>query len=548
MPFTALLCADLALAATGLLPPDCRAADIEAGPPQARSVTVYRAPWRDGRLNLEHLQGFALVTETRAVALPAGEHRLRFPGVADGIEPASAILTGLPSSVLEKNRDAQVLSPGALAAAALGQEVILVRTHRRTGRTTRTSGTLRADSGGVVFESSEGIEALRCSGLPETFTFSGTADLSPTPTLSVKVRSLTPVAATVTLSYLARGFDWQATYTATLSSDAATLDLGAWVTLANSNSVSFPDADAAVVAGRLNRDGGEVEPVSSGERIVAQCWPAGTTSDISTALDEDALKERALLELEEKLQIAEKVGRLGEMHGIASINRAAPPPHVEEEQLGDLKLYRVPEATSVNARQMKQVRLLDREAIPVQLLYVREFTAGREFQLAASRVLRTRNDRAHHLGLPLPSGSVSIFIREKETPLLLAEGPLRDIAVGEDFEIGAGEAPDVQVRASNNRTQATARLDQIPRLPGSVPIQTGMQTQLSRIEITNARRTAVLFEARLGLPDGWQLVRSTVTPVLRNGRQVMRIELPAGSRVTIRYQSAHRILRGVRRR
>ncbi len=32
---------------------------------------------------------------------------------------------------------------------------------------------------------------------------------------------------------------------------------------------------------------------------------------------------------------------------------------VQEEQLGDLKLYRVPDRTSVTSRQLKQVRLLD---------------------------------------------------------------------------------------------------------------------------------------------------------------------------------------------
>jgi hypothetical protein len=57
------------------------------------------------------LEGFALITETRTVHLPAGLSRLRFEGVADGIEPASAIVTGLPEGVIEKNRDAKLLSP-----------------------------------------------------------------------------------------------------------------------------------------------------------------------------------------------------------------------------------------------------------------------------------------------------------------------------------------------------------------------------------------------------------------------------------------------------
>jgi hypothetical protein len=453
--------------------------------------------------------------------------------------------------VLEKNRDAQVLSPAALVAATLGAPVTLVRTDRKTGRTIRITGTLRADSKGVVFASSEGIEALRCSGLPETFWFSGTGDLFPTPTLSVKVRTESPRTATLILSYLAHGFDWSAAYTATLSDDARTLDLGAWVTLANSNSVSFPDARMAVVAGRLNRDSGAVEPLSTSESILARCWPAGSTSDIPDETldgesdedhDERAMKLAAIEIIEMKLT-GHRSERLERLDAITTIER-----HVEEEPLGDLKLYRVPEATSVNAMQIKQIRLLDREAVAVQQLYVGKLTAGREDQLAATRVLRTRNDLKHHLGLPLPSGAVSTFTRERETPLLLAEGPLRDIAVNEDFEIRAGEAPDVQVRAINERTVAPGDVEQIPLLPGVLAIQTGTLTRVSRIEITNARRTELTFEARLYVPTGTQLTRATVTPVLRDGRQVMRLKIPARGQATIRYQTARRVSRPVRPR
>jgi hypothetical protein len=197
---------------------------------------------------------------------------------------------------------------------------------------------------------------------------------------------------------------------------------------------------------------------------------------------------------------------------------------------------------------MKQVRLLDRDAVPVELLHIAELTAGQRMQLAASRVLRTRNDREHHLGLPLPSGRVAIFTPEGSAPLLLAEAPLRDIAVNEDFEIHAGEAPDVQVVAVTLRNFAPADVEQIPLLPGVLEIRTATEAQLCRIQITNARRTALTFEARLYVPPSTQLVRSTVTPVLRDGRQVMRIRIPAGGQATIRYQTERRVSLPVRPR
>src|SRR6204780_5105651 len=111
------------------------AADTLADQPSAVSVTVYRAPGRgSGSINLDALQGFALISETRTVHLPAGRSRLRFEGVADGIEPASAIVTGFPGGEIEKNRDARLLSPAALVFATLGKPVEMLRTIRKTGK------------------------------------------------------------------------------------------------------------------------------------------------------------------------------------------------------------------------------------------------------------------------------------------------------------------------------------------------------------------------------------------------------------------------------
>jgi hypothetical protein len=580
----------LLLTAAALVPARTRAADVEAGPPTHRSVTVYREPERGkGQPDLDDLAGFALVIEKRTVSLPAGESRLRFLGVAEGIQPESAIVTGFRHGVLEKNRDAQVLSPTALVAATVGKPVTLVRFNRKTGVPARTTGTVRADNGGVVFESAEGIEALRCSGFPETFNFTGTADLAPTPALSVKVRTARPLTAQVTLSYLADGFDWSATYGATLSADARTLNLGAWVTLANGNGVSFPDAHVAVVAGRLNRVSPSVSPqaeiireiaelleikssgslaqtqeeilklakrlgleerlermygtdltspVQTQERVLAQCWPARTTSDIP---ETPPPSRPDLLTMDGQDDVAPERDRL-----LEKFDRMFKKVMVQEEQLGDLKLYRVPGLSSVASRQMKQVRLLDRGPVPVTPVYVDYFAAWsqqRELR-RAERVLRTRNDAAHQLGIPLPAGQISTFTQEGDTPILLSQTGLRDIAVGENFEIDAGLAADVQARSVRERSLPPAGVAQIPLLPG-IDVRTAVFSERYQIEVTNARRKAVTFEARITEDDGVELLRSTVTPFLRDGYRVLRVEVPAGSMVTLRYQTGRRVSRTV---
>ena len=519
------------------------AAEVAAGRPRDVSVTVYRAPDRSsGSFELDDLGGFALVSETRLVHLSQGMSRLRFEGVADGIEPVSAIVTGLPDGIVEKNREGRLLSPQALIEAAAGKPVVLRRTDRKTGKLTQIPVTIRSGAGGgVVLETPEGVEALRCSGLPEMLEFSGTSGLAASPTLSVLVRSPQEITKTVTLSYLARGFDWAANYTATLSADGTAVELGAWVTLANGNGVGFPAAHTQVVAGRLNRESGAVEPLDVGGRVLANCWPRGSTSDPPAIPNEDRMF---------KLTVG------GGRNAPAMAMRAAAPQRdfmvtsqkVVEEQLGDLKLYRVPEPTDLAARQSKQVRLLDRHAIPVKIIYGADLAPGQSDPVPATVLLRTTNTAANHLGLPLPSGRVAVFAADESNgartnpggaaPLILRfESAMRDLAVDEEVEIGMGESADVRVAAVTEQLDIdTAKERPLPSVPG-VTIRSTPLGRIERVDLTNARAREVSFELRLQLPEGARVVRADHPLGSKNGRPIFRLILPAESAVTIRYQT-----------
>jgi hypothetical protein len=528
------------------------AAEILAEPPSDLIVTVYRAPYRNGgSIDLDDLQGFALVTETRTVHLPAGRSRLRFEGVADGIEPASAIVTGFPGGVIEKNRDARLLSPAALVATTLGKPVDLLRTIRKTGKTERLTGTVLSDAdGGVVFKSAQGIEALRCSGLPETFSFEPVSGLSARPTLSVEVRSPRAETKQVTLSYLSSGFDWAADYSATLSDDGKRIDLGAWVTLANANGVGFPSAHTQVVAGTVNREsgqededgeqrgGGEVEPIDIGGPILAQCWPRGATSDMPMIL-----RNRSLSMEHDAMMPVAMAMRAATLEEVVVTGAKK----VQQEQLGDLKLYRVPERTTLASRQSKQVRLMDRSGIPVNTVYGAEVDVDEDdaASIPAHRLLRTKNTAANHLGLPLPSGSVAVFGAVQGLRLLEHESDLRDIAVDEDVEINMGESSDVQVTANKEKVSIDPAQGLLPLVPG-VSLRSVKIGAANRVAISNARPTDVQFELRLQLEAGARVVRADHVLGAKNGRPIFRLKVPANHTVTIRYQVAHtgdRILR-----
>ena len=488
------------------------AAEVVAEAPTDLAVTVYRAPYRrSGSFDLNRLNGFALVSETRVVRLPAGRSQVRFEGVADGIEPASAIVTGFPAGVIEKNREGALLSPSALIAATAGKSVTLLRSFKKTGKTERLDGSILSDAaGGVVFQTSQGIEALRCSGLPETFSFSPATGLAARPTLSVLVRTSVPVIRSVMLSYLAWGFDWSADYIATLSADGRTMDLGAWVSLANGNGVGFPAAHTQVVAGRVNRESSELLPIDAGGTILALCWPRGSTSDSPAVLQLSTLADARMAGI---TLAAPMTAALMQTAGMALRQ-------VEQEQLGDLKLYRVPERTTLASRQSKQVRLMDRAGIPVTLVYGGDFAADTPAPTApASRLLRTKNDSANHLGLPLPSGRVAVFAAARGEILLEHEAAMRDLAVGEEVEIDMGPSPDVQVAVTKERSTKT--------------------DDSSRVDISNALGTDIQFELQLRLRPGAHVVHADHPAGAKNGRPIFRLRVPANGTTILHYQTRH---------
>lgn len=245
------------------------------------AVTIYRDPYRDaGMMRAGWPGGYALITETRTITLPKGESQLRFENVAEGLLPETAIVTGLPSGVREKNRDARLISPAGLVDAYLKRRVLIRRTDPATGRVREQSAIIQSGpDGGVLIRTDEGFEALRCSGLPERMIYSGVPDtLSARPTLSILTRSDRAVTATIQLTYMAQGFDWSANYVGNMAPDGRKMGLFAWLTVANGGQQSFRDARLQVIAGKPNKRPNATPPPPPASALNLECWPVDTTS------------------------------------------------------------------------------------------------------------------------------------------------------------------------------------------------------------------------------------------------------------------------------
>ncbi|HEX8215679.1 MAG TPA: hypothetical protein VF582_09460 [Allosphingosinicella sp.] len=495
----------LLLALLMALPEAAYAQAVTTSPaPGNVSVTIYRNPGRSAgeAMELEWLEGYALISETRRISIPAGEGEIRFEGVAGGILPESAIVTGLPEGVIEKNQDSWLLSPGSLLDRSLGRRVHVRRTSEATGKVVEHEAVIRSGAGGaVVLQTAEGFEALRCSGLPETIVYDRVPEgLSAKPTLSVRTRSSRAANATVTLSYLASGFDWQANYVATLDPAGERMHLFAWVTLANGDETSFVDAETQTVAGRLNREEWEQEEPRS-EPLRLQCWPAGTTSDIELEEPDEGIYPPSPAPFVPPPAMAMSAGEI-----VVTGSRIA-----RQEELGDLKLYRIPGRVTVASNSQKQVAMLEKEGVAVRTVYRSRISGGEpDQQPQVTQLLITRNRTAEGLGLPLPAGRLVLFGAGRERPLLLGEGFVEDKAVGEDVEIEIAQASGVIARATKLS-----------------------DTGEWLLTVTNDRARPVVFEAEIY--DAPANVRSGTKLGRRNGRPLWTVTVPANGSASLRY-------------
>ncbi|WP_137679509.1 DUF4139 domain-containing protein [Aurantiacibacter suaedae] len=510
---------------------------VDASAPTEQAVTIYRDPNRAAgdRLDRDNPQGFAMISEVRTVTLPPGESRIRFTGVAEGMVAVSAIVTGLPGGKIEKNRNADLLSPAALVDGTLGNRVRITRTNPGTGEQASESAIVRTRAdGGLVLQTSEGFEPVRCSGLPESLAFDRIpAGLSSEPVFSIDTRDASGGTYTVTLSYLAWGFDWEANYVATLAEagarDKARLRLVSWLTLLNDNGQSFENADLMAVAGTINVESdfeGLAEPPRA-RPLRLTCYPIGSTAEGSPErrVRYAPPSSPAVLPSPVMARMVSAEAVADEVITVTGSRLAT------EEDLGDLKLYRVPEQVTVAAKSLKQIAFLDRPEVEGRIVYradqcvpwtpfpsrdnAADFTP-------ATLMLITKNDEEHGLGAALPLGNMALFEPSPAGDLLVNELNLRDYAVGQDVELDIGQSPQV--------------FTQCARLGAAEPDSYGERWMPMRARVTNANPHSVTMRIMLGQEPGWNYRFARERLQTKNGVRYVEVKIPANSTTDFDWQ------------
>lgn len=541
----------IAFAALAAVP--VRAADppvVASAKPDHVAISLYRDPARDTDSPVpapdddEPLGGFALIRETRIVDLPPGPVTVRFEGVSSSILPESALLRG-GGKAREKNFDRRLLSQRGLIDAFTGQQVMLRTTDPATGKPGYERVRIRSGGEDLIVERKGGFEAVQCSGLSQTMLYDAVpAGLTPVPTLSMTLGDQPGGRTTFELTYLATNFDWQSNYVGEIGADADAVDLFAWLTVASGDSTSFTDADMAVVAGRIaffrqapiadDEDRWEEQDRRDEEarndpwnpdniEVWFECWP----QDSSGASPGSAPQYRP-----DPLPTVYPEYALGLFGGgyyggggggcgdddesgcdiVVTASRIAP-----REDIGDYKLYRVPQPTTLGAQSRKQIAFMEKAAVAAQLLHIFE-ASGDDMNEKDGAVLRIDNKKGGPLAEPLPGGQVALFQRRAGEPMLVIETEMKDKTIGELVDFQLGEAEDIYVDADQDE------------------LDSGEDWTRYRITVTNDSETAEPVEVVFTNDNYYWIDKISRATKLRDGKRIWSVTVPAESERTIDYR------------
>lgn len=521
-------------------------------------TTVYSPRADDISLTI-YRDGFALITETRTVDLPAEPVTVVFQGVVDALLSQSAVMLGMERPLAETNFAYDRLTPLSLLERSVGKTVTLVRTNRQTGVVTRTEVTIISVEDGVVLETPDGSEAFKCSGLPERLEFNEVPpELDADPTLSARLAAGAAGKRTVKVSYLAHGFTWSSDYVARVDPSKSRMDLTGWVTLRNDTNTSFRQAHVQVVAGKLHLlsqdEGGSEPPFDSSLHDLDETTdPAVNRHDRLRAREEEpVLDGLARLEKCFPLDDAKKV------QPVAPTMRLSPSPvfhdipaslsevmvtgaRVIREELGDYQLYRVPWPTDLNARQTKQAVFLSKPRVKVERIYsVRLDSLEAEEPEPADApnvMLRWVNNKSSGLGEPLPAGEFRVFEPAGEGVVFAGEAHMTDKPVGLPVELVFARAMDLDVEYTMEELEPDEAEEEASRDSDAYDPDRIRLRAVHRF--INNKSMPVTIEVRHAGGYGWttpEVIRSNVRAGRRSGEAMFRLRVPAREERSLRYE------------
>ena len=388
-------------------------------PPPGHNREPFRAPDADqAPLQLTiYNENFALVKDRRELphTFKDGLNIVQFRDVAASLDPTSVhfrSLTDPAAQVLEQTYEFDLVNADKLLQKYIDQKITA---HTRDGKAYEgillsfddKRLVLAADKdNGPIFmvERGDNIKRIQFSTLPE--------GLLTRPTLVWEIETRKPGKQQVEVSYIAQQMRWHADYNIVLNPADTRADVSGWVTMENKSGTTYKDASIKLLAGETRADSTQM--------------PMGYGPDY--------------YKLVRSLPPANQFGN--------DPSRA----------FGDYRMYNLPERTTLNNSQIKQVELITAANVPVTKTFLYDGAKQQWFRGTSNLLphpniesnkkvnvlVEIQNTADNHLGIALPKGKVRAYKKDADGALeFIGEDLINHTARDERLVLYIGDAFDL---------------------------------------------------------------------------------------------------------
>lgn len=425
-------------------------------------------------------QNLAFVRDVRRVNLPAGDVTLAFEGVAQQLQPDTAMVESSGVNVLEKNYEYDILDYTNLLNEYVGKEVKTVMTNPANGENIFDKAVvLNAAYGNPLLKFSYGVEG----NFPGRVIFDRLPDnLRVKPTLVAKVQNAAAGEKELQLSYLSSGLSWKADYVATLGGKD-TMDVQGFVTLDNQSGTDYKNASVQLISGEVSQPQGAQNPQP---RMLMMAAKASFDS-------------------------AEAAPANGNLAPVG---------------LGEYYVYTLPFKTDIMDKQSKQVSFLNLAGLKYQTIY--RLTSPLNVSYAGGKAsFEQQNPQVYYKIVNereknLPQGSIRFFKKGGDDELQFVSGTnMPQLVQGEKAELAAGKAGDIYADG---------------KLAASRRIAEKVTESDYEIVFNNAKNTAVSVEFDQRVYGDAAVVKENLKHEENNGGILKwKLEVPAGGKQTLTY-------------
>lgn len=433
--------------------------------------------------------GRTLVDDTRQITYTSGTQSISLPGVSSAILPQSVTVRSDNIEILEQNFDFDLLTPTKLMEKAVGQRVQIVRINPATGAEETRSAKVLSVNNGTVIEVNGRIEVLRADQVPTRVIFPKVPDnLRAEPTLSLKLDTNIPGTRPLGLSYLTSGINWQADYVMTFDEAKNEMDIQGWATLENLTQTSFNDADLSVIAGYVGTLNGQRNYNGQQNEYNNFYW--------------------------QRRQYLQNIYNLRRQAMRRGGTETSP-----QERVGDNLIYRLPNKTTLAAKQKKQIAIVEADGVTARKAYEyyqSGFSSANTSLSVESRVAFS-NSRAAGLGEALPAGTIRVYSKDLQgKSQFIGEEEIGHLAGGSDISLKIGEAFDITVK---------------PTLVKSDKISTLVTDYEMKFDLRNASPddvTVRLYQNMYGFRNDYKVLSESQSGTQENdSRRYWDIDIPA---------------------